>query len=221
MNRSNIEWTKFTSNPIKGKCRHFGTPTCGNYCYAERIRKRFHQPAEMSWHPEELEAIKRRKKPSMIFMGSVYDIFGEWVPEDWILQILNTIRDCPQHQFLFLTKNPVRYSDFTWFENCYCGVTDDCATSDTFPLDDFGEWITSTRKFISFEPLLGKLGTMIPADIDGIIIGAMTGKGAVPPKREWVEEIIEEAGDRKVFLKDNLLKIYPDLPRLRETAWKL
>lgn len=74
MQTSKIEWCQFTSNPVRGKCLH----ACP-YCYAERIRKRFGKPEEMSWHAEELTAIEKRKKSAVIFMGSMYDLFGAWV----------------------------------------------------------------------------------------------------------------------------------------------
>lgn len=216
MNKSGIEWTQFTSNPIKGKCLH----NCW-YCYAEKIRVRYGWPEAITWVGRELIEIQKRKKPSIIFMGSMYDIFGEWVKDGMIEAILNTTRVCSQHTFLFLTKNAVRPSYFDFPENCWVGVTDDCHDSDTYPLDDFGEWITTTKKFISFEPLLGPLGTSIPVDVDQIIIGAMTGPEAIKPQRLWIDAIIEKAGDRPVFLKDNLLKLFPDLPRRQETAWRV
>lgn len=216
MNKSKIEWTEFTSNPVRGKCRH----AC-SYCYAARIRQRFGQQEDLTWHVEELLEIEKRKEPSTIFMGSMHDLFGNWVPRAWILWILDTAKNCPQHTFLFLTKNPVRISNFEFPDNCWVGVTDDCRASDTYPLDDFGEWITGTKKFVSFEPLLGPLGTLIPADVDQVIIGAMTGAKAIKPEKIWIEKIIAAAEGKKIFLKDNLLSLFPDLPRRRELSWQL
>ena len=221
MQKTKIEWTEFVSNPIKGKCGHYGTSICGTYCYAERIRQRFKQPAELLWHPDELTQIEKRKKPSTIFMGSMHDIFGKWIPELWILWILDTVKNCPQHTFLFLTKNPIRLSNFEFPDNCWVGVTADCREGGNSPLNDFDEWITSTKKFVSFEPLLGALNESIPVDVDQIIIGAMTGAGAIKPKREWVEEIIDAAKGKKIFLKDNLLALFPKLPNRRELSWKI
>jgi len=215
MQKSKIEWTEFVSNPVRGKCLH-----AYSYCYAERIRLRFKLPAKLSWHPEELFEIEKRKKPATIFMGSMHDIFGEWVPDSWISWIIDTAKNCPQHTFLFLTKNVVRYRYFDFCENCWLGVTDDCKNSDTYPLDDFAEYYPApARKFISFEPLLGRIG--IPVDVDQIIIGAQTGTDAVLPKKEWVDEIIEKSKGKKIFLKNNLYQYFPTLPMKQETAWKL
>lgn len=225
MQRSKIEWTEYTSNPIRGRCLH----AC-SYCYAEQIRIKYKQPAGMHWHPEELIKIRGKKKAATIFIGSMYDIFGEWVEGGYIDQILDTAKACPQHTFLFLTKNPVKVSRFDFSDNCWVGVTDDCMGSDTYPLDDFGEWITGTNKFISFEPLLGALGTQIPSDISQIIIGAMTGKGGkvIKPEIKWVTDIIDAAGDRPIYIKDNLLDILPEAlrgyystTRLRRLEWRL
>ena len=59
MQKTAIEWTEYTSNPVRGKC-----PLGCTWCYAERIRRRFHKPEEITFHPEELETIKRHKKPA-------------------------------------------------------------------------------------------------------------------------------------------------------------
>lgn len=210
MQKSRIEWTEFVSNPITGKCKH----GC-YYCYAERIRNRFNRPDELKFHPEELESVKKRKKPATIFMGSMHDIWGAWIPDDWLHWIVSCVLDCPQHTFLLLTKNPKRYFDFWFPENCYLGYT------------DTGEFLGghSLRKlnnlYVSFEPLLGA-NTDILDNTRQIIIGAMTGKEAVIPKEQWVYSILERGASRNIsiFIKDNLCKIYPDLPKLRKLVWR-
>lgn len=211
MNKSNIEWTEFTSNPIRGKCHH----ACP-YCYAERIRQRFKQPETLSWHPDELAQISKRKKPSTIFMGSMYDIFGEWVPESYIHWIIDTAKNCPQHTFLFLTKNPSRYQYFEFTDNCWCGWT--VTKEDDLPVG-FGITKTGGHTFTSFEPLLSGISD-IP-DAEQYIIGVMTGPKSVKPEKAWIENIIEKAGSRPVFLKNNLIELFPNFPKMREIAWKL
>lgn len=212
MNKSGIEWTEFTSNPVSGKCRH----AC-NYCYAERIRRRFKQTEKLSWHPERLLAIEKRKKPATIFMGSMHDIFGDWIPDKWIAEIIKTAKDCPQHTFLFLTKNPKRYARFVFPENCWLGYTDD-------GMQNLRNWVYMQHiknTFVSFEPLQGNKLNVNFDIIGSVIIGAMTGLEAVKPERIWVEKIIEKAEGKPVFIKNNLLSIFPDLPRKQETAWIL
>lgn len=228
MNKSDIEWTQFSNNPIRGKCPHFGTDICGTYCYADRIREKQlqwtpkelrDQAEKMKFYPDVLQQIARRGKPSVIFMGSMIDLWAAAVPAEWIEKILFQCRLSRQHTFLFLTKNPKRYFEFEFPENCWVGVTDDCRESDTYPLDDFGEWITTTRKFISFEPLLGPLRTSIPTDVEQIIVGAMTGPGALKPEKKWIMDILDASKGKSVFLKNNLLSLFPELPWRQETAW--
>lgn len=216
MQKSAIEWTEFVSNPVKGKCLH----GC-YYCYAEQIRLRFKQPAEPTYYSEELTAIEARRKPAVIFMGSMHDIFGKWVPNEIINSIITTADLCHQHTFLFLTKNPDRYFQFDFPRNCCLG-----ATATDQPSYDTAHAVLSNmprknKVFISMEPLISHINPILLNWIDGIIIGAMTGANAVQPKREWIDYVMYQAKDMPVFVKDNLISIYPDLPKRRETAWKL
>ena len=210
MQKSKIEWCEFTSNPVRGKCLH----ACP-YCYAERIRQRFGQPAELSWHADELAQIEKRKKPAVIFMGSMHDLFGEWVPKSWIDWTLDTAKNCPQHTFLFLTKNPARYTEFEFTPNCWIGYTDD-GTSD---LRNWAIFKGRKNRFVSFEPLIGDCISLNLDMVDGVIIGAQTGPGAVKPERWQVEGIIRAMEGKPVFLKNNLLSLFPELHRRQETAW--
>jgi protein gp37 len=217
--KSKIEWTEFTSNPIKGKCLH----NCW-YCYAERMRQRFGWPEEISWHPKELVSIVRRKKPSTYFLGSMHDIFGDWIPGEWIQEIIDTTRICNDHTFLFLTKNPARYVGFEFPMNCYLGAT--LTNPHAIPNEDFAPLDEAPNHvFMSFEPLLEEFKeSEMPIPFEGtVIIGAMTGRGAKRPQKEWVLSLINQAKSHncKVFLKDNLMALFPDLPRLRETEWHI
>jgi len=172
MQPSKIEWTEFVSNPIVGECLH----AC-LYCYARDYNHRFFKSKNkgLTFKPEELEKIKRRKKPTRIFVGSMYDIWGSWVPEKYQKEIIETTRLCPQHTFYFLTKNPTKYAEFDFPLNCWLGVSE---TGLTELLDEFGEVIKPNKKFISFEPLLARIKQDIPVDIHWIIIGKMTGRAA-------------------------------------------
>lgn len=113
MHKTKIEYVDFTVNPITGKCPH----GC-SYCYAERMRKRFKWPEKMEFKIEVLRKIRRRKKPTSIFMGSMFDLFSDKIIESWIDNILYICKLCPQHTFLFLTKNPKRYLEFKFPDNC-------------------------------------------------------------------------------------------------------
>jgi len=212
LQKSNIEWCTHTSNPIRGKCQH----ECP-YCYAERIRVRFDQPAALSWIGKELVEIEKRKKSATIFMGSMYDIFGSWVPIEMPQIIIDTAKRSPQHTFLFLTKNPVRYGIYDFPNNCWIGYSDDGTK-------DMRHWVHfKGRKntFISFEPLIGRSINVNMALVGSVIIGAMTGSGKnnIRPDRDIVDGIISAAGSKPVYLKNNLLALFPDLQKRQETAW--
>jgi len=213
MQRSNIEWCSHTSNPIRGKCLHL----CP-YCYAERLRLRFKQPEAISWAGKELYEIERRKKPATIFMGSMYDIFGSWVPIEMPQMIIDTAKRCDQHSFIFLTKNPVRYGIYDFPDNCWIGYSDDGTK-------DMRNWVHfKGRKntFVSFEPLIGRTININMSVVGSVIIGAMTGGvDNIRPDRGIVDGIIAAAGSKPVFLKNNLIALFPDLPKRHETAWKM
>ena len=111
MNRSNIEWCQWTWNPVTG-CKH-GCP----YCYARGIARRFPKAFpngfEPTFHESRLDEPEKLKKPAHIFAVSMGDLFGEWVPKEWIERVVGVIHGCPQHTFTVLTKNPRRAVD--WF----------------------------------------------------------------------------------------------------------
>lgn len=203
MNKSAIEWTEFTSNPVKGKC-----PIGCYYCYVKAFRKRYGWPDEISFHPNELEAIRKRKKSSRIFMGSTIELFHDdtiiYMPE-----IMKTVRSCPQHTFMFLTKQPQNLTRFSPFpKNCWFGVTATGYKAFNKALD-YLKGIEAKIKFISFEPLLEAIPfyqeRLAYCGINWLIIGAQTNPYK-PPKRLWVDEITEACKRAGIpyFLKDNL-----------------
>jgi protein gp37 len=105
-------------------------------------------------------------------------------------------RDCPRHIFQFLTRHPQRYLDWVWWQNCWLGATATTAQA----AYDCGEWLGSIswgdsgqgKTFLSCEPLLS-WSPPRPAlhHLDWIIVGAMTGPGAIPPEDGAVERLIE------------------------------
>jgi protein gp37 len=173
-----------------------------------------------TFHRYRLDEPKKKTKGVKIFVSSMGDLFGDWVPSTWICDVLNVTEECPQHKFLFLTKNPKRYSDFIFNSNCWCGTT---VTSEK-DISKAWELLKGTtiheNNFLSIEPLLGRVDldknelllegykniATIGNYIDWVIVGAQTGPGAVPPKPEWIQLIIDQckAAGVPVFLKDNL-----------------
>ena len=243
LNKSGIEWTEYTWNPIVG-CEH----NCW-YCYARELATT--RIAKMSscvkcgtfephFHEERLKI--PGGKPKTIFFGSMCDAWGDWVPKDWIEKSLTVMREYPQHTFLALTKNPKRYLEFemTLPENLWCGST---ITNHRDAQVRLGTLATiglfQHKTFVSFEPLLKDVasrGSVTPyyikhhnTGIHAIIIGPLNKPGWDPvTKRSWVERIIEIARecDVPVFLKKECVKIGYTMKEmesreLRELPWNL
>ncbi len=103
-----------------------------------------------------LDEPKNKTKPLKIFVSSMGDLFGDWVPDEWIQEVLKTVRECPQHSFLFLTKNPKRYREINFPDNAWIGtsVENQAAADLRIPLLLEAK---AKVKFVSVEPLLGPL----------------------------------------------------------------
>jgi len=167
-----------------------------------------------TFYPHRLEDPLKKKRPSKIFTCDCGDLFGDWVPKEWIEEVLRVVKKCPQHTFQFLTKNPRRYLDFEPLsDNSWAGTTVTCNK-------DHGrakimKKVKVPIRFLSIEPLLGEIS--FPLDnIDWIIVGAQTGKNPLRPKKEWIENILTSAREEgiPVFLKNNLRPYYP--PSIQE-----
>lgn len=161
----------------------------------------------------------RKKKPQTIFVCSMADLFGEWVPTEWIWDVMDACMEAPQHRYLFLTKNPKRYGELErrislpWEKNFWYGAT---VTSEK-DLDRIPPLLCRENTFWSMEPLLG------PVDMNEagshrlpgwVILGAETGsrKDKVIPEWEWVRNIANFCYQRgiPVFYKDNLREYFPN-----------
>lgn len=219
MNRSKIEWTEYTSNPVRGEC-----PVGCSYCYVKSFRKRYGWHKDIRFYPQELEAIRRRKKPSRIFIGSTIELFHEKTIQ-YMPEIMETVKDCPQHTFMFLTKQPQNLAKWSSFpENCWVGVTV-CNMAMYREAIVCLSGVEAKVKYISFEPLLDEIVPEYAYDVAGeiqwAIIGAQT-KPFRPPKISWVQEILvacSNASNIPVFMKDNLQPLLDASPGWG--GWKL
>ena len=249
MNKTKIEWCDSTWNPATG-CLH----GC-EYCYARRIANRFGKklpdfsgyPAahngshmvdnkfdsipypylfEPTFHAYRLDEPQHKAKPQTIFVCSMADLFGDWVPDEWIEEVFAACEKAPQHRYLFLTKNPGRYMKLAEsgklpeMENFWYGSS--VPTADT-PF----WWSDRHNTFVSIEPMMEEFtseGECPVKKVDWMIIGAMTGPGSKQhqPKKEWVQSLCEDASALcvPVFMKDSLLPIMGEENMRREWPWE-
>ena len=215
--KNTIGWADFTWNPITG-CKRGCL-----WCYAKRLHDmRYkakqagkHLPEcyskpfeEITFYPERLnDSGLKAKKPRTIFVGSVSD------PEYWdkndFYAVLTRIYACEQHTFMFLTKNPDSYNGMKWPTNCMQGLTITCKQNKQDQIDLILKMFkVGVRRFLSIEPLLGPfLPNKISFDrYERVIVGAMTGPDAVPPKREWIQSIKDKCPKEKIYWKKNIQK---------------
>ncbi len=174
-----------------------------------------------TFHRYKLDEYKN-KSGRNIFVCSMADLFGEWVPDEWIEEVFKACKAAPQHNYLFLTKNPARYIELEndrklpWSDNFWFG------TSVTKQSDNY-TWFKDKKFhwFLSIEPLLEDLKNM---DVQNplpewIIIGAETGrrKDRVIPRCEWIKNIVDQCKkyDVPVFMKSSLASIWGE-PLIQE-----
>jgi len=214
MNRTAIEWTDYTWNPITGCTGCEVAEVCYARKFAQRLRGRFgypqDEPFKPTFHPDRLDEPLKIKKPSRIFTCSMGDVFSEGVRVWWIRKVIRTMQQCPQHTFQILTKKPHRIPATIDFPpNCWLGVSITGGSTAWRLSELLDEGVSAHIRFASFEPLLSYDGSISLKGLDWVIIGAQTNPYR-PPKKEWVDEIIHEcrALGIPVFLKDNLQPIY-------------
>lgn len=219
MNRTKIEWADFTWNPVTG-CRH----GC-SYCYARamatspRMRRSYPNGFEPRFRPERLDQPEKLASASMVFTVSMGDLFGDWVPQDWIGAVMDVVRRCQQHTFQFLTKNPKRLPELNpWPDNAWVGAT---ATNQLQASRAYGSMrrVQAPVRFVSCEPLLGPIA--LAGDFwDWIIVGACTGRQASQPDPAWVDALTAKARaiGAALFYKPNLrgaahVREFPEIER--------
>jgi len=203
----------YSSNPIRGLC-----PVRCWYCYESARRRRFKIPPHFEFHRKELREIEQTKKPRGIFLGSVIELFHEAIPYDWRGTVFKTIRACPQHRFYILTKLPQNI-DRPMPDNVWLGVSVIKGDDDGWMRLYWLKQASAKLKFVSFEPMLGRLNTPIivnAGEFDWYIFGRLTRHGKkFDPKKDWLKfpiEYLKHVKGKPIFLKDNLRDIWgPDL----------
>ena len=197
--RSSIEWTDATWNPVTG-CTKV-SPGC-KHCYAERLSLRLRAMGHPNYtngfrltvQEQALELPLSWKKPQMIFVNSMSDLFHKDVPFEFIQRVFDVMRRASWHRFQVLTKRSARLleldSRLGWPANVWMGVSveNQAYTSRIEDLRKTGARI----KFLSLEPLLGPLSGLDLQGIDWVIVGGESGPGARQVKEEWVVDIRDQ-----------------------------
>ena len=238
MAQSSIEWTELTWNPTTG-CTKI-SQGC-KYCYAEVMTRRLQAMGIEKYkdgfnvvrtQPEELLRPYEWKKPRIIFVNSMSDLFHPDVPLDYIKMVFAVMNDCRQHQFQVLTKRAERLAEvaneLVWTENIWMGVSvENQKVADRI---DFLRVTPARVKFLSLEPLIGPLPNLNLSCIDWVIVGGESGRKPRPIKSEWVLDIKNQCEKSKVafFFKQwggtnkkksgRLLegKTYDEMPKLMQ-----
>ncbi len=200
--RSAIEWTDATWNPVRG-CTKVSAG-CKN-SYAETLMERFrdatmpngkpHPFAEgfdLRLVPEALTLPKRWQRPRRVFVNSLSDLFHDDVPEHYISDVFKVMEETPRHTFQVLTKRASRLADLAsrlpWPPNVWMGVSVEDQRVAHRIIDLFG--VPAAVRFLSVEPLIGPLD--LRGHLDGIgwvIVGGESGPRARPMNPEWVSAI--------------------------------
>lgn len=194
--KTKIEWTESTWNPVSG-CTKISRG-CDN-CYAEKMAfrlqamgtKGYENAFEVTLHPDALTKPLKLKKPQMIFVNSMSDIFHEKIPDEFIFEIFKIMNQAHWHTFQVLTKRHKRLESLSdrlnWSGNIWMGVSVES--------NDYVKRVDSLRKcgarvkFISVEPLIDSVDQLNYTGIDWVIVGGESGAGARVMKKEWVDDV--------------------------------
>lgn len=200
MSTTKIEWTETTWNPTTG-CTKISSG-CKN-CYAERMTKRlqamgvnkYKNGFELCFHPETLEEPYSWRKPRTVFVNSMSDLFHENMPLDVIQKVFKVMNDNPIHTFQVLTKRAdmlLKHSEhLKWSKNIWVGVT--VENQENVSRIDYLRKVNANVRFLSVEPLIGKIDYLDLENIDWVIVGGESGPGARPMEENWVLEIKKQS----------------------------
>ncbi len=205
MNKSKIEWTESTWNPVTGCSKT--SAGCKN-CYAERMAKRLQAMGQANYrngfgltcHEHTLELPLKWKKPQTIFVNSMSDLFHRNVPKTFIKKIFDVMNRASIHTFQILTKRADRLAELsdelTWGKNIWMGVS---VENDKYKdRIDCLRYAEAHIKFISFEPLIGSIGKVNLQNIDWAIVGGESGPGSRYMDPEWVTDLRDQCIQQKV-----------------------
>ena len=215
-----IEWSQWSWNPVVG-CRGPKDEGPCTYCYALDIYNRLKKDSlyagkpftEPTFHPERLDAPENTPLPDNledrhVFVGSMTDLFGNSIPQNWIDSVLAKVRDHPEWTFIFLTKNPKRLVGIDWPANAWVGTTVDVQSRVLDAEAAFRE-VKASVKFLSCEPLEEPVTFGDLSMFNWMIIGGRSRNSKLPefkPPKEWIDSLVQSARATglKIYEKPNL-----------------
>jgi len=212
--RTKIEWTDTTWNPVTG-CSKISTGC--SHCYAERMARRLQAMRSPKYrdgftptcHAATLYEPDHWREPRMIFVCSMGDLFHEAIPEEFIQQVFATMVRTPQHTYQVLTKRADRLRrlavSLPWPKHIWAGVSveDDASVHRVHSLSA----VPAHVRFVSLEPLVGPVPSLLkwreygqgPLDrVEWVIMGGETGPGARRIPGGWPQQIRDECIDRQI-----------------------
>jgi protein gp37 len=203
---SGIEWTEATWNPTIG-CDKI-SPGCER-CYAERIALRFPKTFPngfaLTLRRSALDLPLRWRRPRMIFVNSMSDLFHADVPDSYVADVFDVMVRSPQHTFQVLTKRAIRLASIAarlpWPSNVWIGVSVE-STAYRWRVDYLRK-VPATVRFVSAEPLLGALTALNLEGIHWLIAGGESQPGARPALLDWFRDLRDQcqAAGVAFFLK--------------------
>lgn len=203
--RSAIEWTEATWNPVTG-CSKV-SPGCA-HCYAETFAERwrgvpghpYQGGFDLQLRPERLDQPLRWRHPRTIFVNSMSDLFHEEIPDEFVHDVFRVIGEADWHVFQILTKRHERLADLaprlTWPPHVWVGVS--IENRRFVHRADYLRTVPAATRFISAEPLLGQLGALDLSGIDWLIAGGESGHRHRPMRPEWVRDLRDRCAQEGV-----------------------
>ena len=203
--KTNIEWTEMTWNPVTGCVKV--SPGC-KHCYAETLSKRlkamgaerYSNGFRVTTHEDLIDLPMKWKRSRIVFVNSMSDLFQEQVPLSFIRRVFETMRQCPRHQFQVLTKRAERLAELAgelnWSSNIWMGVS--IENQKYAYRSRLLRTVPAAVRFLSVEPLLGRIDRLPLKGVHWVIVGGESGPGARPMKQKWVESIFRQCREQDV-----------------------
>jgi len=232
MAETSIEWTDATWNPVTG-CDKI-SPGCKN-CYAEKMALRLQKMEQANYvngfnvtlQPHMLEHPLKWKKPRMIFVNSMSDLFHKDVPLGYIKRVFDVMNRAHWHTFQVLTKRADRLAEVAYELNWTPNIWQGASVEDQkygMPRIDYLRTVPAAIRFLSVEPLLEDLGKVDLTGIQWVIVGGESGPGARPMNPQWARSLqwqCEQAGVPYFFKQNGEWVDFSQVPDELENKIKL